>query len=58
MAWTMTGPDTLASRIMGLFVDCDAMCGRMFEQGLAALKGARGGGGGAPRRLTSPAPAC
>ncbi len=38
VSWTLTGPTTLMSRIMGLFVDCDAMCGRMFEQGLAALK--------------------
>lgn len=38
VAWTMHGPLTLIGRIMGVFIDCDRMCGRMFEQGLAALK--------------------
>lgn len=38
VSWTMSGPTTLMSRIMSLFVDCDAMCGRMFEQGLTELK--------------------
>ena len=38
IAWTMTGPQTLMGRIMGLFMDTDAMCGGMFEQGLADLK--------------------
>ena len=38
VSWTMSGPVTFASRILGLFVDCDAMCGKMFEQGLAELK--------------------
>lgn len=38
VTWLMRGPTTLVGRIMGLFIDCDAMCGRMFEQGLASLK--------------------
>lgn len=38
VSWTMSGPKTLLCRIMGLFIDTDAMCGRMFEEGLAALK--------------------
>ena len=36
--WAMHGPLTLLGRIFGLFVNCDRMCGAMFEQGLAALK--------------------
>ncbi len=44
VSWTLSGPTTLMSRIMGLFIDCDAMCGRMFEQGLAALKARVEGG--------------
>ena len=38
VSWIMTGPNTLVSRIIGLFIDCEAMCGRMFDQGLVALK--------------------
>lgn len=38
VTWRMFGPQTLMGRIMDLFINCDAMCGRMFEQGLAALK--------------------
>lgn len=36
--WTLSGPMTWVGRIMGLFMDCEAMCGRMFDEGLAALK--------------------
>lgn len=39
VTWTMSGPMTLMGRILNLFVDCDAMCGKMFAQGLADLKG-------------------
>ena len=38
VSWTMSGPLTLLGRILGLFIDCESMCGRMFEEGLAALK--------------------
>jgi hypothetical protein len=38
VTWTLHGPMTLIGRIMGLFINCEAMCGRMFEQGLNALK--------------------
>ncbi|MBA3812388.1 MAG: SRPBCC family protein [Caulobacteraceae bacterium] len=38
VSWTMSGPMTLFGRLMGLFIDCEKMCGRMFDQGLAALK--------------------
>jgi hypothetical protein len=38
VSWSLFGPMTLTGRIMGLFIDCEAMCGRMFEEGLEALK--------------------
>lgn len=38
VSWSLFGPLTLIGRIMGLFIDCEAMCGRMFEEGLVALK--------------------
>jgi hypothetical protein len=40
LTWTMTGPTTLVTRIMGVFKSMDAMIGPDFERGLAALKGA------------------
>ena len=36
--WTMTGPKTLFSKIMGIFMSMDKMIGRDFEKGLAQLK--------------------
>jgi hypothetical protein len=38
VSWSMFGPMTFLGRVMGLFFDCERMCGAMFEQGLAALK--------------------
>lgn len=38
VTWAMSGPMTFLGRIFNLFVDCEAMCGGMFEKGLAALK--------------------
>ena len=38
VSWSLFGPMTLMGRIMGLFIDCEAMCGRMFQEGLEALK--------------------
>ena len=36
--WTMTGPKTLATKVMGLFTSMDKMIGPDFEKGLARLK--------------------
>ena len=36
--WTMTGPKTLATKVMGLFTSMDKMVGPDFEKGLARLK--------------------
>ena len=38
--WTMTGPTTLATKVMGLFSSMDKMIGPDFEKGLARLKDA------------------
>jgi uncharacterized protein YndB with AHSA1/START domain len=38
--WTMTGPKTLGTKIMGLFSSMDKMIGPDFEKGLARLKDA------------------
>jgi hypothetical protein len=34
----MQGRQPYMAKVMGLFVDCDKMCGGMFEEGLAKLK--------------------
>ena len=36
--WKMTGPRTLAVKIMGVFRSMDSMIGKDFERGLAQLK--------------------
>ena len=36
--WAMTGPKTLATKVMGLFTSMDKMIGPDFEKGLARLK--------------------
>lgn len=36
--WVMTGPKTLATKVMGLFTSMDKMIGPDFERGLARLK--------------------
>ena len=36
--WTMVGPKTLATKLMGLFTSMDKMIGPDFEKGLARLK--------------------
>ena len=36
--WVMTGPKTLATKVMGLFSSMDKMIGPDFEKGLARLK--------------------
>ncbi len=38
VTWTMTGPRTLVTRVMGLVRSMDAMIGPDFEKGLARLK--------------------
>lgn len=38
VTWTMTGPRTLMTRVMGLFKSMDKMIGPDFEKGLERLK--------------------
>jgi uncharacterized protein YndB with AHSA1/START domain len=38
VSWTMVGPKTLMTKIMGLFTSMDKMVGPDFERGLARLK--------------------
>ncbi len=38
VTWSMTGPVTLITRIMGIFKSMDRMVGPVFEKGLARLK--------------------
>jgi len=38
VTWEMSGRQILMSKVMGLFVDCDKMCGDQFDKGLADLK--------------------
>jgi len=38
VTWVMHGPSPFLSKLMGVFVDMDAMIGKDFEQGLANLK--------------------
>ncbi len=38
VTWTMTGPMTLMTRVMGIFKSMDKMIGPDFEKGLARLK--------------------
>ena len=38
VTWTMIGPKTLMTRLMGIFKSMDKMIGPDFEKGLAQLK--------------------
>lgn len=38
VTWTMTGPMTLVTRVMGIFKPMDSLIGPDFEKGLARLK--------------------
>lgn len=38
LVWSMTSPQNLMSRVMGVFVDMDKFLGGDFEKGLAKLK--------------------
>lgn len=38
VTWTMTGQKNFIAKAMGLFMDCEKMCGGQFEKGLSNLK--------------------
>jgi hypothetical protein len=38
ISWTMTGRNGFIGKAFALFVDCDALIGRDFEKGLAAMR--------------------
>lgn len=38
VTWTMSGKNSLAGKVFGLFMNCDKMVGCQFEKGLASLK--------------------
>jgi uncharacterized protein YndB with AHSA1/START domain len=38
VTWAMHGPNTLMSKVMGLFLSMDKLVGPQFEEGLASLK--------------------
>ena len=38
VTWTMTGPKTLMTRVMGIFTSMDKIVGKDFKKGLARLK--------------------
>ena len=38
VTWNMYGPQNFICKAMGLFIDCDKMCGDQFEKGLANLE--------------------
>jgi len=38
VTWSMRGPKTFATRVMGIFTSMDKLVGRDFEKGLAQLK--------------------
>lgn len=38
VTWTMIGPTTLLTKVMGVFMNMDKMIGRAFEEGLGKLK--------------------
>jgi hypothetical protein len=40
VTWTLDGPNTFMSRLMGVFVSMDKMVGKDFENGLGKLKAA------------------
>jgi hypothetical protein len=39
LSWNMSGKNGFIGKAMGLFMDCEKMCGDQFEKGLANLKG-------------------
>ncbi len=38
VTWSMYGPINFMGKAIGLFIDCDKMCGDQFTKGLATLK--------------------
>lgn len=38
VTWAMSGAQPLIGKVMSMFIDCDKMMGRDFEEGLANLK--------------------
>lgn len=38
VTWTMGGPQPYLGKLMSIFINCDKMVGKQFEQGLADLK--------------------
>ena len=38
VTWTMHGANSYASKVMNVFIDCNKMCERQFDTGLASLK--------------------
>jgi hypothetical protein len=46
VTWSMVGPHTAITRIMGLFLPMDKMIGPDFEKGLVRLRAAAESGGG------------
>ena len=38
VTWTMEGPSTFVTKLMGVFVSMDSMIGKDFDKGLAAMK--------------------
>jgi uncharacterized protein YndB with AHSA1/START domain len=37
VTWKMSGPQPYLGKLMSVFIDCEKMCGRQFDQGLANL---------------------
>jgi hypothetical protein len=38
LTWTMSGENSFPAKVVGLFMDCEKMCGDMFNKGLANIK--------------------
>jgi len=38
VTWAMYGPQSFAGKLMNVFIDCNKMCERQFDTGLASLK--------------------
>jgi len=38
VTWTMSGENNFVGKAMSLFMDCDKICGDMFEKGFANMK--------------------
>lgn len=38
VTWSMYGPNNFMGKAIGLFIDCDKMCGDQFTKGLGTLK--------------------